>query len=189
MRPFALILALSFVPSFSQASVLARCWNPLVMDAGYSVLVEKDDTTDQMTASLSEISEATATLLGTGRVEKLDMGGPEFSYQNLNLKLTISRVAPTVGSSGLPNFSAVIESNLLSTQPWATDWKNLLCEVAADELTPPNVGGGVTCMAYFSGVAYEPISNSCMRMGMSGCSSPFEFQTVTACEEAFTTKR
>jgi hypothetical protein len=41
---------------------------------------------------------------------------------------------------------------------------------------------GPTCMAYWTGFNYDLDSDSCVQIGRSGCSNPFEFQTLSACE-------
>lgn len=52
-------------------------------------------------------------------------------------------------------------------------------EVSARPLPNPN---SLTCLAYWSGFVYDEQSDSCVETGASGCSNPFEFQTLEACE-------
>ncbi len=40
-----------------------------------------------------------------------------------------------------------------------------------------------TCMASWSGFRYDLDSDSCVQTGGSGCSNPFEFQSLSACEQ------
>jgi hypothetical protein len=42
---------------------------------------------------------------------------------------------------------------------------------------------GPTCMAYWTGFRYDLDSDSCVQTGGSGCSNPFEFQSLSACEK------
>jgi|GEM_PF-2958405 len=43
---------------------------------------------------------------------------------------------------------------------------------------------GMTCMAYWTGFEYDMTSDSCVEIGTSGCSNPFEFRTLAACKRA-----
>ncbi len=46
----------------------------------------------------------------------------------------------------------------------------------------PNFHGPL-CMAYWTGFSYDIDSDSCVETGASGCSNPFEFQTLRACKK------
>lgn len=43
---------------------------------------------------------------------------------------------------------------------------------------------GMTCMAYWRGFEYNEASDSCVQVGGSGCSNPFEFRSLAACKRA-----
>lgn len=175
---------------------VAWCQTPFVADAGYIAFIfqepGKKPNSYRTTLEISEGNFGGNIPLGTSRVEIVKTG-PITRLIGKDVQLDIFDRVAIPGRESPGADKRVRDAYLSGEKIEYAEFSKLRCTFYSELKGLQLDGTGVrpdrnVCMAYWTGAVFNTTTRSCMQIGTSGCSNPFEFQNLDSCNDAYTLK-